>query len=297
MKESLAENLFGQNLAVNAVIRSIDQFVEIGKRKDDNNNQNNAVVLMLTGWIGTGKSLTAKLIQDQFPVRANNHIFSVPLTFCGGSNQQKYWTSSAASAPSQMLKDLAEVIRKSCGLSLVVLEDIDDAPKEIMDSLENFILDLVDKPRESSTNNGTLIVTTSSTGGRSISKKMVEWTQEQLLSRDQITEQMVIDLLIEEKEGDPVLALNSTLTSRGIPVIIAPYLPLSREHLTQCIVKEFKEQGGGGATASKADVATILDELQYFSDAFPVFASAGCKRIAAKVGYLLASRETFLGIS
>ena len=67
----LNDTLFGQSLA----IHQLDQ--SLLSRSETETEALNAILLV--GWVGTGKSLVAELIQDSFVAQSNVHKFSVPL--------------------------------------------------------------------------------------------------------------------------------------------------------------------------------------------------------------------------
>ena len=79
------------------------------------------------------------------------------------------------------------------------------------------------------------------------------------------------------------LQLESTLRTNGFQTTVVPFLPLTRDHITKCLISEMIAQGGG--IPSRQDTRLILDEMEFFSDTFPIFSASGCKRIAGKVKF------------
>ena len=101
----LKANVIGQNLAIREIVDALEEFYNLGP-----DSRSPVLVLYLLGWLGTGKTLTSSLLRSQFPVSSNVHVFSVPVHFASGL---------ATRNNHQVLDDLAEHVRRSCGYSLV----------------------------------------------------------------------------------------------------------------------------------------------------------------------------------
>lgn len=111
-------------------------------------------------------------------------------------------------------------------------------------------------------------------------------------SREDIRVEQITQML---SDANIKLPMESHLRENGFQTTLVPFLPLTREHVTKCVIKEMLAQGGG--VPSRQDIRLILEEMEFFSESFPIFSTSGCKRIAGKVSFLLASKESFLGIA
>ena len=265
----LNDSLFGQSLA----IHQLDQ--SLLSRSETETEALNAILLV--GWVGTGKSLVAKLIQDSFVAQSNVHKFSVPLHLSDMTNHY-------------ILDDLTEKLEHSCGPSLVILEDVDDGTLQAQKKLEEFVQKLASSPNYK--DRRLLIVATMSTGGPTINKNMLQWIKSSTLRREDVSINHIKDVF---DLANVELQLESALVENGFQLTVVPFLPLTREHVTKCLIREMLTQGGG--LPSSQDTKLILDEMEYFSESFPVFAAAGCKRISGKVAFLLASKESLIGVA
>lgn len=256
VQEALHNSVFGQHLAIDTIVDALEDFT---------NSPNNVMVLLLTGWLGTGKTLTSGLLRDHFPLPANVHEFNVPVHFADPTNFP-------------VLDDVVSHIKRSCGPSLVILEDLDDGSVATLNRLAHFVRQL------DSSNNGTLVVATTSLGGQAINRRMLELMQIPMPRED-----VAIKHIAEALSNDDLpLAI--------LEPVLVPFLPLTRDHVRQCIQKEVAAQHGGGV-ATKQDVKVILEELSFFSDTFPIFSRTGCKRVSSKVDYLMSRRDSFLGLA
>jgi len=258
LTQKINASVFGQELAVGVVLDAVE-----------NLSQGRMTALLLFGWTGTGKSLLVQLVSEAF---RSVHKFSIPLHLGDESNHV-------------MLDDLALLLGKGCGPRLVIFEDVDEGTEAAMSKLKAFISTMKDEQ--------VLLLVTMSSGGQAINRSLLDWAKSSSsLKRDRI-DQTLVNQIIQDQNVD--LPLRSFLHGLKIQSRLVPFLPLTREHVKQCIVKEVIIQGGGAPT--REDVRLILDEMEFFSDSFPVFSTAGCKRVAGKVALLLASKDTFLGIA
>ena len=64
-----------------------------------------------------------------------------------------------------------------------------------------------------------------------------------------------------------------------------PFLPLQVEHIRECIQNEY------GIRTNRTAPPSFLTEINDMLDYSGVFATQGCKQIAAKVGYRLSQIE------
>ena len=68
----------------------------------------------------------------------------------------------------------------------------------------------------------------------------------------------------------------------NIPVWLVPLLPLTREHVRQCIHRLLLERK---VLIKQLDVSAILDTLTFFSPKLPIFSRLGCKPLAEKLAH------------
>jgi len=257
----LSNSLYGQYIAHREIVSSIEGFLDesrvLGAKP--------LLVMILAGWIGSGKTLTASIISSVFPVAGNIHSL-VPSTL-----------------HSTNIRDLHSSIQRSCGYSLVVVNDVETEDEASLHRLERLLVSLAAED-ETAEGNGTLVVLTTSTGAHSINRYMLELARTDVNLLDKLDGDSIREYM--DKEGD-ILPLKTFLSDYSIPVVTIPFLPLRREHVRSCVHAELKRVG---ASMSAVEVNQLLDEIQFFSKDLPIFAKTGCKKIAAKV--TLALSET-----
>ena len=260
--------------------------------------------LLLFGWTGTGKSFVTRLLEEAFVLKANIHRFSVPLHLSSAANHY-------------VLDNLIGELENSCGPNLIILEDLDDGSIEAQKKLTEFIQSMSVVITQKSIEKKILLVATMSTGGLALNKMMLDLTSSSSTSniisltsafsrrnggdddvgggpapREDIRVEQITQML---SDANIELQMESNFRENGFQTTLVPFLPLTREHVTKCVINEMLAQGGG--VPSRQDIRLILEEMEFFSESFPIFSTSGCKRIAGKVSFLLASKESFLGIA
>lgn len=268
LASDLASSVYGQSLARTEVARAVREF----------SLQHHGVsVLVFTGWLGSGKTFVSSLVRDAFPVAENVHSFSVPVHF-------------ARENALSFLDELSLHIGRSCGHSLVVFDDVDSASTPAFEQMERFVLTL-QNTRLSSRSNGTLVIASSNSGGKALNRRILD-----LVSKGGVKKREAMDysdaVQALQSEGAQIPFHHSGVLARsGIPVRVVPFLPLTREHVRQCVWKEVLRQG---LRATEQDVTKVLSEVGFFSAELPVLSKTGCKQVAAKVDLHLGGQDPYL---
>lgn len=131
-------------------------------------------------------------------------------------------------------------------------------------------------------------------GGKSINKLLLDMATAQRdyslhsASRDDVAVEDVTQILDQSQ-----IPMYNTLAASKVQSRIVPFLPMTRSHVRQCIVREM---AASGASVTPAEVNAILDDLPFFSNNFPIFSKTGCKKVSGKVDLVLGNKHSFLGI-
>lgn len=259
------QELFGQSVAKATILQSIQEF----------SSQNYSVItLIMTGWLGSGKTFATNLIQSHFPNPDNVHVFTVPLHFADGTRNFHF------------LDDLSLHISRSCGHSLVIFDDIDGGSPSTIEQVEKFILTLKNS-QLSSRSNGTLVLITSNVGGQTLNQMTLALMREDIALRESLDLYTMTQAI---RDNGYVIPTLDTLQDQGIPVKVIPFLPLTREHVRQCVEKEIARKG---YPSTLQDIEKILGEMRFFTDDFPVLSKSGCKTVANKVNLFLSGHDPY----
>ncbi|XP_023337373.1 torsin-2A [Eurytemora carolleeae] len=253
----LKQNLFGQHIAQQEIVSAIDSFIN----ESSDSGGKPLLVLILTGWLGSGKTFTTSLISSVFPVPGNIH--SIIGTYLSSSS----------------LTDLHKIISRSCGYNLLILDDVDSGEEVGLRKLETLLVSLASEVEAQ--NNGTLVLLTTNIGGHSINRYMLEKVKEGFSSLDTVEGDSIRKHLQEDKVSLPLQAF---LSEYNIPVHVIPFLPLTRDQVRSCIHAELRRNH---MTMSKDDINKVLDQVQFFNKELPIFAKTGCKKIMSKVNIAL----------
>lgn len=232
--------------------------------KDFNRDESFPVVTvaLLFGESGTGKSHVVNLVNEAFLYPSN--VFRL------------------SSTHPLVLADVEGRWSRSCGPSLLLVEDTEQLPPSQLEKIAQIAAER--KKR-------LLILVTTNKGGVNLNVKTLEWMKSG--KRHDINLSMVTTMLSNERVHlPPPVRVPSTST------LLIPFLPLTRDHVTQCIWKEVILQGGGNIVFTPEQVQWVLDQTKFFSKSFPLLATRGCKDSKKYVGVVIDfawsdSRSTF----
>ena len=239
IRVALNSRLVGQQKAKLEILSALEEF---------NRSAHAVSVLVLVGWLGSGKTFAASILNEEFPIRDNAHSFSVPLHFANSKSRFDF------------LDDLSLFIGRSCGHSLIIFDDVDFNQREQVEPIERFIGRL-SSARLDTRSNGTLVILTSSAGSDVVLGHAAKNYEDDF------------ETLFRDLEGQ--LYLNASAKKR-----IAPFLPLTREEVRQCIEREGVEQR---LNLTPNDIDRVIEEVQFFFAEQSEFSRSGCKQIAGKV--------------
>jgi len=250
----LSSNLIGQPLAMEQVIHHMKTFSE---------HENKPVmVLLLVGMTGSGKTHTINQISQIFPIQSN-----------------VFYIHEILRNP-QPVSDIPRVIRQSCGYSLVIMDDLDDDNKMVVSSIERMVVTISNDANSKS--KGTLIVVSTKATAMIINKYLLELSKDNLSKRDKVT---VDDIMVYLKQENAKVPLQKSIVDFNVPVHVVPFLPMTREHVRDCISSELRNSNSQMKTK---DVNSLLDNMSFFSPDFPIFSTDGCKQVSHRV-------NTFVG--
>lgn len=72
----------------------------------------------------------------------------------------------------------------------------------------------------------------------------------------------------------------SEIIKRNLLNKFLPFLPLEKEHVKQCVLREFNLRE---IPLNKNTVEFVADQIIYYPPEFELFAEGGCKRVSQKV--------------
>lgn len=213
-------------------------------------------LLLMIGPLGTGKTFAASLLSKSFPVEHNIHSLHTP--------------------PADPTS-LSSTIHRSCGLSLVILDDVNLEDKVTVTRIEGLLLAIAGA--EDTKSNGSLVIVTSTTGSKAVNS-LVGASAKVPSSRDKIELEEV-----EKALEDHLPLIN--LRKKGLSVMLVPFLPLTRDHVRLCIKQQLVR---AGSSMTNSEVNVLLDTFTFLPQNFPVFSQTGCKQVGSRVDLFLGGR-------
>ncbi|KAK8406242.1 hypothetical protein O3P69_007154 [Scylla paramamosain] len=267
---ALTTRLHGQHLVQDTVTKSLKAHLQ-------NDQPAKALVLSFHGWTGGGKNFVSRFIAEsiyKLGMKSDYvHVFVSTVHFPHEQQTDIYKLH---------LQDWIRGNVSSCQRSLFIFDEIDKMPIGMINGIKPFIdyhenIDGVDFRRS-------IFLFLSNTGGPDITRAVLKmWRTGK--KREEIT-MLDLEPLIERGAFNEEGGLHkSELIQHSLVDHYIPFLPLERHHVELCIRDEIIRRGH---TPTKELIQKVSSEMVYFPPENQLFSTTGCKRVAQKVGFVLA---------
>ncbi|XP_044730363.1 torsin-like protein [Chrysoperla carnea] len=266
LRDNLKVSLYGQHIVQEILFNALHDHIT-------NDDPQKALAISFHGAPGIGKNYVTKFIVESFYKLGFKskyvHFYYGPSRFPEKERVKIYQM--------ELYREIITAL-KNCPNQIFIFDEIDKMPRGVLDALKVF-LD-THKFIEQADVRRAIFIFILNTGGSDIvriyeDKKNAGFHREQLKLYH-----FERDLFIESfnKAGGFLFAdiVESHLIDHYIP-----FLPLDRKHVELCIKDEFQLRGVYRPTSDQ------IKEIMEYVDFDGQFASAGCKRISAKVGSVI----------
>ncbi len=221
----LEKEVFGQHIATKLVLHQLQGHLT-------NPSPSKPLVMSFHGWTGNGKTLVANLIAQSLyrqGVRSQfYHHFLSAIHFPHKEHSHLYGDN---------LRSWIKGNVSTCPKSVFVFDELDKMPPGVLDTLRGFmdyksVVDNIDYRYA-------VFLFISNSGGVDIVQKLLE-AEENGRQREDLSlidfESLVEQGAFEDMNG----GLHETqLIESGLVDLYVPFLPLTKEHVRQCVKKEF----------------------------------------------------------
>ncbi|XP_041358405.1 torsin-1A-like [Gigantopelta aegis] len=271
---SLEKHLYGQHLVMKAVINHIRGHIR-------SENPAKALVLSFHGGTGTGKNHVSRLVAQ--------HLYNE-----GIKSKFVHLISSTKEFPHEgmvpfykdQLRSWIEGNVSSCAHSLFIFDEMDKMPTGLIDTIKPYLdyydnLGGVDYKKA-------IYLFLSNTAGQEITELALKYwddgsTREDITLVD--TERIIMTSAVNTRSG----LWHSDLITKHLVTAFIPFLPLTKNHVMECIRDELVRK----KYFSKKDfikddlVNNILKEMTFYPEDKRAFSVTGCKRVSEKVDYIM----------
>ena len=182
----------------------------------------------------------------------------------------------------QSIENFPEVVSKSCGNILAVVDDLEEVDKMKINRLEKMILTLNNQERHTAA--GVMIMITSRIGSEIINQHTLDLARDNLEMRESLKHEDIVNVLHKTSS----IPLYQTLLDFSVPVQIIPFLPLTRDHIRSCTKRLYSSKD---IVIKYQELQSIVDQVTFFSQDNPIFAKHGCKQVAAKAKSLKPKKQ------
>lgn len=261
LKDNLKKNVFGQHIASDLILsmsRNLSKHF-YGSMKSTQ------TVLSFHGWAGIGKNHIANILVKTFsPVKPNT--FLVPLHFPHISQDEEYRT---------LIPQWIKGNISTCTMCVFVFDEMDKASEGVVEGLRSALA--VIKHSNIKTRIWTLFVLLSNSHGSDINNYLFSQLSKGR-ERESLTREEFLPILTNQSERSWYTAL----VSEGLITHMVPFLPLTKQHVHNCINRDLYLKK---RVPNRATILKIMDELPFYQpfEESEHYSTTGCKRVSSKV--------------
>lgn len=261
LSHSLRDNLFGQHLVQDSVVKLI-------KGHLTNRKPQKPLVLSFHGWTGTGKTWVSKLIADSL------YKEGMDSKFVKFIHVPKWFRDSAKTREqTEKLHHTIESTLARCKYALFIFDDMHVMNPRVLDELIFYMnypppMDGLDLTKAIY-----LLL------GNSGATKINDFTIQQFRDgrdRNSIRMNEMHNFISDKIYSEKGAFQDAEIVSRQVIDASIPFLPLERIHVKSCIERAIKERG---KVATESLVEKVMEEIRFVPEDLDRFAEFGCKRI------------------
>ncbi|KAF6038798.1 TOR1A [Bugula neritina] len=271
LRHSLETNVFGQHLAIDTVVKSINSHFKSKPSK--------ALALSFQGWTGTGKNLVARLIAESlYENKAESgfvHWFSATKHFSRPEKKRYY---------QDQIRDWIEGNLTLCPNQLFIFDEIEKMPEGVLDTLKPFV-DFTVPVRGVEYRKAIYILL-----GNAGSKYLFDKTYQHFRSGGKRQDLRLRDTeatLWKESYYEQGGLRNSSLIKSHLISAHIPFLPLERSHVISCIHNEINSKNYSVSSHLTEITNQVLAELTFTPANELIYSTTGCKRVYEKVNLVI----------
>ncbi|KAK3860935.1 hypothetical protein Pcinc_033045 [Petrolisthes cinctipes] len=273
LRHVLDKNLHGQHLVKEVVPKAL-------KSHFMNNEPTKALVMSFHGWTGGGKNYVSKFIAESIYKLGMKskyvHMFVSTVHFPHEDKSDIYKLH---------LQDWIRGNVSKCERSLFIFDEIDKMPLGMINGIKPFIdyhesIDRIDFRKS-------IFLFLSNTGGPNITQEMLNlWHLHK--KREEVSMNDLENLIQLGAFNEQGGLHKSELIKHSLVDHYVPFLPLERTHIKLCVRDELYRRG---IAPTDDIISKVAEDMSYYPANIKLFSKTGCKRVAQKVGYMLANEE------
>ncbi|KAK7083014.1 hypothetical protein SK128_018506 [Halocaridina rubra] len=253
LERNLSSLVFGQEIAVNAVLNSLRDFEE--------SNSNSPLLVWMVGWTGSGKTHTASIWKNVFSSMSNS-LTIIP--------------SLLPRNESSLQKEIVSIFKKldSCSYNLIFIEGWDE-DNAALQTLKQFVSYMQDTELRYTAKGNIILVLIGTQGSHIINQEYFK----QILSgkqRQDIVSDNFRNVILPFVEAHRLTDITGNL-------IFVPFLPMESEQVRLCIIEELQilEKSGlvGKIYNQEKLIHQFMTQIEFLPHNHPLLSVTGCKRV------------------
>ena len=254
IQQKLNARVFGQHVAANAIVTSLEKWSAIENRQP--------LVLSLNGWTGIGKTYVSEILAESFPYVVEQ---VVSLHYPHSEDGELYADKLNKTFQTNLLP---------CSRRIIILDDVDKATWDIVTVLEN-ILESVKSAQMPQLS--ILILLISGTGGPAINRATLEWV-ESGQSREDLSLAYMKSALLSQPDW------HTDLYEAELIDELIPFLPLEEIHIKQCVAADLEQKHI--SRPDNAFIQDVVNDVIFFPKDRPLFSVSGCRKVTSLLACL-----------
>ena len=263
LHKQLKKNLVGQNLAVESLLQNLKTFTA--------SSGDRPLVLWLSGWEGSGKTLTINILKSVLPKEYKVQTVLAQLLHGSPDNlQQKAMTLVQGLDP--------------CSPNFLVIDGWDGESRLPLAILDHFLKTLHHPDASPQNTSRVLIVLSGTRGGKEVWQYFLDLQQREGILERNFLDHDFTNLSISLQNAQ-------FLTSVTKNVALIPFLPVDDALIKSCVVRELLRMQREDVVIDEAALTRVMKEVfahtEFVPNSHPLLAIHGCKRVPALLALVL----------
>ncbi|XP_027596469.1 torsin-3A [Pipra filicauda] len=270
LEADLSEQLHGQHLAKEVVVRAVQGFLQSPQPKK-------ALVLSFHGWSGTGKNFVARMVASHLyrdGLRSDCvRVFISLLHF----PHHKYLDSYKA----QLQRQLSETLQL-CRQSLFIFDEAEKLHSSLLDAIRPFMAPYGNEGQADQQR--AIFLFLSNLGGNTINEVALDFWRAGRAREEISMEFLEQRLRLELQEPAENSYAHSHLLRENLIDFLVPFLPLEFHHVKLCARDAFLARG---LPFSEATLDAVARMMVFVPKEEKLFSAQGCKSVPQRINYFL----------
>ncbi|NWI39706.1 TOR3A protein, partial [Picathartes gymnocephalus] len=266
LKADLSEQLHGQHLAKEVVVRAVQGFLQ-------NPRPQKALVLSFHGWSGTGKNFVTRMVASHLyrdGLKSDCvRVFVSLLHFPHHNYVDSYKV--------QLQRQISETLQR-CRQALLIFDEAEKLHSSLLDAIRPFVA------HHDMDHQRAIFLFLSNLGGNTINEVALDFWRAGRAREEISMELLEQRLRLELQEAAENSYAHSHLLRENLIDFVVPFLPLEYHHVKLCARDAFLARG---LPYTEATLDQVAQMMVFVPKEEKLFSAQGCKSVPQRINYFL----------